>query len=199
MKLVKCTHPTVPFIIPKELLNAVPRISSSLVRLPPEVLHNVFSHVTDPIDQVCLALTCKHLLQASSSLVMKIPSVAKLGDLRMLLCHRMDTLLRSTAAPLDVLGQPRDMSVPCQKCLRSRPARRSHWKEEGERFALMEPRTDAREIWNLIVLAWAIRYSPLCPACLLEVRRELEEKGDSQPDVPGITSLPKERCQLEWK
>lgn len=158
----------------------------------------MFSQVTDPIDQVCLALTCRHLLQTSSSLVVKIPSVVKLRDLPMLLCHRMDTLLRRLA-PLDVLGQPRFMSVPCQKCLQSRPARSSHWKEDGERFTIMEPRTDAWEIWNLIVLAWAIRYSPLCPECVLEVRREIEEAEDSEPDVPGITSLPKERCQLEWK
>lgn len=159
------------------------------------MLQNVFSHVTDPIDQVSLALTSKHLLQTSSSLVMEIPSVEKLGDVQTLLCDTVDALMGGTPL-LDVLGEPRDLSAPCRKCLQHRPAERSHWEEERERFALMEPtRTDVWEVWNMVVIAWAIRYTPVCPACMLDGRKELEAKRDSQPDVPGIASLPEESGQ----
>ncbi|RKK27305.1 hypothetical protein BFJ66_g16720 [Fusarium oxysporum f. sp. cepae] len=136
---VMTSHDVVPFIIPQELLNAVPRIFSPLVRLPSELLLNLFSHVTDPIDQLCLALTCRRLLQISSSLAVKIPSVSKHKYLPPPLCHGMLSLLRRLA-PLDARGRPKRTSALCCDCLRYLPTKKSYWKKEGERYS--------RELFN---------------------------------------------------
>ncbi|KAK7211914.1 hypothetical protein V2G26_019092 [Clonostachys chloroleuca] len=47
---------------PPELVVAPPLISCGLLRLPTEILALIFANA-DQIDGVCLALTCKHLLQ----------------------------------------------------------------------------------------------------------------------------------------
>ncbi|KAI8711236.1 hypothetical protein NCS52_01499500 [Fusarium sp. LHS14.1] len=65
----RATRCTAAFVIPTELLAAVPSVSSPLVRLPSELLLCLFSHTVDPLDRVCLALACRRLLQVSSFLV----------------------------------------------------------------------------------------------------------------------------------
>ncbi|SCN82888.1 unnamed protein product [Fusarium fujikuroi] len=133
-KPVMAPHDPVPFIIPQELLSAVPTISSRLVRLPTELLLILFSHVTDPIDQLCLALTCRRLLQISSFLVVKIPSVSKHRYLPPPFCDRMFMLMRRLA-PSGALGrrQKRTLALCCD-CLRYQPTKKSYWKKDEKRY-----------------------------------------------------------------
>ncbi|RSL72407.1 hypothetical protein BHE90_013307 [Fusarium euwallaceae] len=72
---------TIAFVIPQELLAAVPSDSSRLVRLPSELLLYLFSHTTDPVDQLCLALTCRRLLQIPdlAALLSNVPIAEKVS------------------------------------------------------------------------------------------------------------------------
>lgn len=160
----------------EQLLNAVPELPPPLVRLPSELLLHLFSHITDPIDQLCLALACRRLLQVSSFLRVKIPSVAKHRYLPPPLCHRVLSLLRRLA-PLDVRGRPKRSSALCCDCLRYRPKKKSHWKNDGERYAIMEPGIDVWEIWDNRVSSWTSSYSFQCPACLLKERLDVLERA----------------------
>ncbi|RSL66066.1 hypothetical protein CEP54_003868 [Fusarium duplospermum] len=72
---------TIAFVVPQELLAAVPSDSSLLVRLPSELLLYLFSHTTDPLDRLCLALTCRRLLQIPelAALLSTAPIAEKVG------------------------------------------------------------------------------------------------------------------------
>lgn len=164
----------------RQLLAAVPRVSSPLARLPSELLLHLFSHTIDPLDQLCLALTCRRLLQVSSFLIVKIPSVAKHRHLNSRSCCGMLPLLRRLA-PVDARGRPMRTLALCCDCLWYRPTRKSYWTKDGKQYVLMEPGRCAQEVWDDRVSAWTSRFSFQCPACWLRERIVvLERAGKSQ-------------------
>ncbi|KAK7212846.1 hypothetical protein V2G26_020024 [Clonostachys chloroleuca] len=59
---------------PPELMAAPSLISCTLLRLPVEILARIFAYA-EQIDGVCLALTCKRLLQVSAMFTIRVPSV----------------------------------------------------------------------------------------------------------------------------
>ncbi|CRL30256.1 unnamed protein product [Penicillium camemberti] len=61
------------FSRPVNLLEAAPHITSDLLRLPTEILVEIFKG-SDSLDRMCLALTCKYMLQVSSLVRIRIPS-----------------------------------------------------------------------------------------------------------------------------
>lgn len=176
----RASHWTAAFVIPPDLLAAVPSVSSPLVRLPSELLLHLFSHTIDPLDQLCLALTCRRLLQVSSCLSMKIPSVAKHRYLSWRSCGRILPLLRRLA-PVDTRGRPSRTLALCCDCLWYRPTRKSYWIKDGNRYVLMEPGRFAQEFWDDKVSIWTSRFSFQCPACWLKERMViLEQAGKLQ-------------------
>lgn len=154
----------------------MPTVSSRLVRLPSELLLILFSHIDDPIEQLCLALTCRRLLQISSFRVVKIPSISKHRYLPPPFCYRMFSLLRRLA-PLDARGRPKRTLALCCDCLWYRPTRKSYWKKDGERYTTAKPGIGAWEIWDSRVSAWTSSYSFQCPACWLRERMMTQEQA----------------------
>lgn len=151
-------------------------ISSPLIHLPPEVLLHLFSQAVNPVDQLCLALTCRRLLQVSSLLVIRIPSVAKHRYLNPPSGCELFPMLRRLA-PLGPNGRPNRTVALCCDCLWYRPTRKSYWKKDGDKYALVEPHEHAREGWDGRVSSWKSRYSFQCPACWLRERTEILERA----------------------
>lgn len=164
----------------RQLLAAVPSVSSPLVRLPSELLLQIFSHTTDPLDQLCLALTCRRLLQVSSFLIVKIPSVSKHRYLNSQSGCGMLPLLRRLV-PVDARGRPRRTLALCCDCLWYRPTRKSYWTNDGNQYVLMEPGRHAQEVWDGWVSIWTSKFSFQCPACWLKERRAILEQAGKFP------------------
>lgn len=148
----------------------MPTVSSRLIRLPTELLLLLFSHIDDPIEQLCLALTCKRLLQVSSFVVVKIPSVSKHRYLPPPFCDRMLMLMRRLA-PSGARGlrQKRTLALCCD-CLRYQSTKKSYWKKDGKRYTTAKPGVGAWKIWDSTVWSWTSWYSFQCPACWLRER-----------------------------
>ncbi|KAH7175909.1 hypothetical protein EDB81DRAFT_751347 [Dactylonectria macrodidyma] len=170
------SHCRAHFKVPTELLKSAPQGSSTLVRFPSELLVNLFTHVANPIDELCLALTCKRFLQVSTFWELKIPSVAKHRYLPPPFCPYILSMMRRLA-PLDSHGRLKRTTALCCDCLRYRPLRKSYWKEDGKRYSLEVPPEDADEPWDDRVSIWKSKTSFQCPTCWLKEKMELLRKA----------------------
>ena len=143
-----------PFIIPRQVINSASIRSSPILRLPTEILVEIFDH-TGPVDQLALALVCKHLLQVSASISLKTSSLVG----RRVSRHRstMEDLLR-LVKPLNTAGRPKKAWAICVDCLQYRPTKRSYWKKKRASGAVMS-------IWENGVANWNDQYLLQCPEC----------------------------------
>ncbi len=128
--------------------------SSPLFRLPIEILIQIFKN-TDNTDQLCLALTCKFLLQIAESLHLEVHS-AREHEL-VTCCTTMEDILRRIK-PLNRRGQPSRAWHVCLDCVRYRPTRKSYWKKRR-----LEGVGDA--VWKNCIDCWNNKYSLQCPDC----------------------------------
>lgn len=144
-----------PFSIPQPLLNAIPINSSPLTRLPSEILVEIFNHV-GLIDQLVLAFTCKHLLQVSTLVSLKMSNFvgARLAE-GSKQSSIMENLLKRVK-PLTAAGRPKKGWQICVDCLRYRPVRMSYWKKK---------RRTGPITWDGWVVHWNDGYSLQCPEC----------------------------------
>jgi hypothetical protein len=100
----------------------------TLLSIPVGYRGIVFSRPTellihaDSLDPLCLALSCKRLLQISASVSVKIPSLT----ISLSSCPKTKLLRR--LMPLDARGRPKRSWAVCGDCLRYRPTRKSYWK-----------------------------------------------------------------------
>ena len=141
--------------------------SSPLVRLPAELLLQIFSFGKS-IDQLCLALTCRRLLQISSIRPIKIPSVAIHRNLPPPQRSRVDLTLLRRLVPLDAQGQRKRTLALCCDCLKYRSTDDSYWEKDGERYVFQKPWEGSWKSWDNIVARWTRGTSFQCPACWLE-------------------------------
>ncbi|KAH7157831.1 hypothetical protein B0J13DRAFT_650521 [Dactylonectria estremocensis] len=171
MERVAISHCRGNFKVPTELLNAVSQGSSTLVRFPSELLVNIFTHLANPVDELCLALSCKRLLQVSTFWTLKIPSVEKHRFLRPPFCLSMLSMMRRLA-PVDSKGRLKQTTGLCCDCLRYRPLKKTFWKEDGKRYKLEVPPEHADEHWDDRVSIWKSKFSFQCPECWLKEKIE---------------------------
>ncbi|KAI8958498.1 hypothetical protein F5Y11DRAFT_38265 [Daldinia sp. FL1419] len=164
------------FIIGTKLIESSPSSQSSvLILLPPELILMVFGEL-DPFSKVCLALTCKNLLQVGHMAKITIPSGPKhrhAYDYHCLAVHRLLHL----ALPIrrDGTLNSKNMAV-CSYCYRYRPTEKSHWERLHKQFSA---HCSSHTIGSYIA-SWESHSSPRCPECSLEVRR-LELTNGSRP------------------
>ncbi|KAI1268390.1 hypothetical protein F5Y18DRAFT_423754 [Xylariaceae sp. FL1019] len=138
---------------------------SILLKLPPEVLLMVFEHL-HPLAKMCLALSCKHLLQVSQLTTITIPSTLKHRNACRDIgypfpCFAVHSLLY-LMRPLDLGGEPIKTLAVCSVCNRYRPTRRSCWAYvRSENVRLQWTNRVAEKYIN----RWANQPYTSCPHC----------------------------------
>ncbi|KAK3322912.1 hypothetical protein B0H66DRAFT_217006 [Apodospora peruviana] len=170
---IECTH-RCKFVIPQRLLTAPVKLSSPIVTLPTELLLEIFAHA-DPVTTVCLALTCKRLLQVSSLTSIKIPSIshhrhrsraaeATVTQIRymplMNCCAEMVSLLK----PLERL-HARERKIMrtalCHDCVRYVSTRPDSWHYPME---MLGPSGRQKE-FHRVITTWSAGVTVQCPKC----------------------------------
>ncbi|KAM5373289.1 hypothetical protein ACJZ2D_007118 [Fusarium nematophilum] len=157
------------FVVPQELFGpptkssrrprSRPNSSAPLVRLPNEIVLEIFSLVEHE-DQLWLALTCKRLLQVSACVSIEIPSAVK-HQFRPY-CSNMHNFLKRVA-PQDARGRPKKTVALCHDCLRYRPTRKTYWR--GKKHEKCEESEQGLPGWERAVEHWRDRFSTQCPQC----------------------------------
>lgn len=129
-----------------------------ILRIPKELQLEIFSHAEDN-DQLCLALTCKQLLQVSTMVNLELPSSQ--GHMKLLPCPRMQDLL-NRIRPLDAQGREITTIALCVDCHQYQPKAVSYWV-----MAKTRQQTVNVEDWYEMVVKWTMQNSERCPACQL--------------------------------
>ncbi|KAM4056603.1 hypothetical protein HRG_014811 [Hirsutella rhossiliensis] len=151
-----------------QLLEAAPHITCGILpRLPVEILVHIFNASNSFLDRLCLALTCKKLLQASSLVRIRVPSVAKHRFLPPSTCDDIFLLLRRLA-PRDGRGwRPHQKVGLCCDCLRYRTRRRGFWSSHRPKYLKMGVTAD---MWKSVVKSWYVAFIFQCPDCWCDER-----------------------------
>ena len=150
-----------------KIQDAVPELSAAILHLPTEILLLIF-HQAYRLDRLCLALTCKRLLQVSSLLPLHIPSVPRHRlhvSTPATPCIGMVTLLRRLKL-LGRTGRAKKTVALCCDCLRYRPTRKGFWNKDAK--GLQE--VGSMYAWEAKVASWNRRSSLQCPACHCDER-----------------------------
>ncbi|KAI1755907.1 hypothetical protein F4782DRAFT_374270 [Xylaria castorea] len=114
------------FAAPQKVFEIAPVLQqSNLLNMPLEILFKIMS-LCSSVDTVCLALTCKALLQSCHRNISLIPSMAKHSQLGYK-CMGIFTLLTLTR-PVDARGQSTIHFMPCYPCFQSNRDK-EYWKE----------------------------------------------------------------------
>ncbi|KAI0458046.1 hypothetical protein F5B21DRAFT_461091 [Xylaria acuta] len=117
------------FVVPNQILDVRPMPQQSgLLNMPLETLFQIMSGCTS-VDRVCLALTCKALLQSCHANIPLIPSMEKHIQQGQK-CMGIFTLLTLTR-PVDTRGQPTIYFMPCYACFNKHDHRQygGYWEE----------------------------------------------------------------------
>lgn len=129
-----------------------------ILRIPKELQLEIFSHALDN-DKLCLALTCKQLLEVSTMANIELPSSE--GHMKLLPCRRMEDLLKRIR-PLDAQGREITTVALCVDCHRYQPKAVSYWV-----MAKTRGQTVKVEDWYDMLVKWTMENSERCPACQL--------------------------------
>jgi hypothetical protein len=156
------------------LLTSASRRSSSLERLPAELLVKIFNEAGH-LDQLALALSSKHLLDVSTLADIKISSCAGKPQDR----ENMEALLK-IVQPLGKTGLPNRTWIVCLDCFRWRPRKQAYWREQVYRLPYRDSWKDVESFWKVAVeehwenkVAQWKRHSLLqCPECWYLERME---------------------------
>ncbi|KAK2798914.1 hypothetical protein FQN51_007276 [Onygenales sp. PD_10] len=176
------------FTIP-ETLNLTPLppspSTSRFLVLPTEIHLLIFNnHLTHPVDKICLALTCKRLLNTASSC--RLSRVAHHYGYHFSTRHEINDLLRRVS-PLDSRGRPMRAWGVCYACQYHRPTRRVYWervlrqweKQRGGGGGRLESLGVTVAKWWEVVGEWQGRGSRQCPGCWLQAGGEEDVDMDS--------------------
>lgn len=143
-----------PFVVPDHFLNSAGTASSPILCLPTEILVEIFNHA-GPVDQLAFTLVCKHLLQVSTFVALKISS--RVGEEVSHRSNIIEDLLRRIQ-PRNTAGRPSKAWSICVDCLQLRPTKRSYWQKK-------RPSRISESGWQKTVRAWNTHYSLQCPEC----------------------------------
>ncbi|KAG9233936.1 hypothetical protein BJ875DRAFT_29250 [Amylocarpus encephaloides] len=150
-------HTWNPFIVSQNvLLSPTTQIqqSSKLLLLPSEILVMIFRFLrADPLNQICLAFTCKQLLETSQLLNLKRPTLFYPKICR---CQLRDKR-----------GRVKVTWIVCYDCLRFRPRKQSYWKKKQSYWS-----QEKKELygWENLLRSWASGSLLQCPDCWLGER-----------------------------
>ncbi|KAF1994103.1 hypothetical protein P154DRAFT_502388 [Amniculicola lignicola CBS 123094] len=139
------------FKIPPDLIATPSLPSSPFLRLPTELLLMVL-YQADPLDKICLAFSCRHLLQISALASAKVPCRCK----PQCFSQEIEKLLKRVK-PVDARGKSKRTWGFCIDCMRYRPTRKSYWNGKvtcGNWAA-----------WDRAVRCWNTKFSLQCPQC----------------------------------
>ncbi|KAI0444505.1 hypothetical protein F4803DRAFT_511540 [Xylaria telfairii] len=118
------------FTVPDQIFNVAPvPQKSGLLNMPLEILFNIMSSCTS-VDTVCLALTCKALLQGCYKNIRPIPSAEKHSE-EGHKCMGIFTLLTLTR-PVDARGYPTTYFIPCYDCFHQKNSGGVYWTEKQD-------------------------------------------------------------------
>ncbi|KAL6867070.1 hypothetical protein J3F83DRAFT_766107 [Trichoderma novae-zelandiae] len=166
------------FVVPQTAVSTEPcRATDSktgLLSLPTELLVEILSSGTNE-DAICLAMTCKTLLLASTLAVKHRPSLPPPNRTSFRHFETMtsfdDPAYRSRRTMIDLLlrlrplgpgGRASPTASLCQDCLRYRPTDPSWWADKGA--PVPEWSTMGRG-WGVVVERWRWRRMLQCPEC----------------------------------
>lgn len=168
-----CLEPASLIMNRVQVLMAEPRLDSPPLRLPNEILLEIYSHLDDVTDQLSLTLSCKRFLQIGGMLLrgVKFPTVGPQKCMGNPYRPQMIEMLRRLC-PRDSLGRRRLDVALCFDCLRYRAIKPDLWEDQGKKYHRLEPEIDTREEWEGNLSRWRARYSCQCPDCFLQERRE---------------------------
>lgn len=110
---------------------------------------------------MCFALSCKCLLQISSLVRIRVPSVVEHMFLPPSTCEDIFILFRRIA-PRDDCGKLDKSMGLCCDCLRYRTRRKGFWNSYRRNCLEMEA---VSEMWEDRVSSWHVDYSFQCPEC----------------------------------
>jgi hypothetical protein len=134
-----------------------PNASAPFLRLPNEIVFHIYDLIPSQNDKICLALTCRRLLQPAAALRIKLPASVT----------AMDSLVRRVDWPFyaDIVQNERNFRC-CSYCEEVRPTNPRHW-DHLLQLAQNDYRCD--ELGRQIRM-WCRRrrrHQP-CPNCLVE-------------------------------
>ncbi|KAL7791506.1 hypothetical protein V8C37DRAFT_402818 [Trichoderma ceciliae] len=157
------------FVIPQDVLDTIALVrtspKASMLSLPLDLILEIFSHLSRT-SGICLALTCKSLLQASTLAVRhrptlpperRIPFEDFEGSVFSLTSpeHNTRRIMITFLFRIHPIreGERRSMAVDlCRDCLRYRPTKVSWWADKGARCP-GKPTFGSK--WDAIVEKWS--------------------------------------------
>ena len=108
-----------PKLIPQQCRKKQPQLSSPIVRLPNELILQIYDYLERHEDKICLALTCRRLLQPVPALRLRLPrSVPKMWEL---------TAQLSWPFYEDIAYKEENFLV-CRRCKKAREIGEWRWK-----------------------------------------------------------------------
>ncbi|KAL7911378.1 hypothetical protein GGI35DRAFT_478732 [Trichoderma velutinum] len=166
------------FVVPQSVLSKPSPVTVSkdgILNLTLELVLQIFSHASQE-SSICLALTCKSLLVASTLANLQRPTLPlenriPFSDYENAILHpgHPEHLSRRTVIMFSFLIHPldgrrrRSQSVRfCQSCLHYRPTVSSWWTGKG---APCPGKAAIGEHWGLVVEHWQYGLMLQCPEC----------------------------------
>ncbi|EHK15271.1 uncharacterized protein TRIVIDRAFT_18043, partial [Trichoderma virens Gv29-8] len=166
------------FIAPQKVLNTPSPVTTSkagILNLPLELILEIFSH-TSREGGVCLALTCKSLLSASTLANLHRPTLPPenripFSDYENAILHPGNREHQSREAVIKFFflihplgnGLRRSRAIHfCQACLRYRPTEPSWWTGRG---APCPGKAAIGRHWGLVLEHWHYKLMLQCPEC----------------------------------
>lgn len=147
---------TAPCQVLSTLQNTCP--PTPLLQLPTEILIAIFDRADD-IDQLALALSCKHLIHASTLVSLKSSVCAG----HMVNPYQLRTILVRLMSPTTNAWKL------CTLCTLYRPTRKSYWKVKADLQKWEEVKAKEAELMTITISDWKhVEKEVFCPECMWE-------------------------------
>ncbi|KFX91611.1 hypothetical protein O988_07672 [Pseudogymnoascus sp. VKM F-3808] len=133
------------FTVPREVLSTLQNTcpSTPLLQLPTEILIAIFDRADD-IDQLALALSCKHLIHASTLVSLKNSVFAG----HMVNPYQLRTILVRLMSPTTNAWKL------CTLCTLYRPTRKSYWEVKADLRKWEEVKAKEAELMTITINDW---------------------------------------------
>lgn len=171
--------------------------SCSLLKLPPEILIQIFTQ-SPPVEAILLALTCRPLLSIAHLCNLQVPcprshrqpwalaltplASSNLGSVstKICRCRQLGSILPRVRVGLIQSRRSRAWGL-CVDCASYRPTRKSYWSRRLDRLNTQDWGKDRGDVWQSAVRWFAAGVKVQCPTCQIaehDLDRAAEEMGD---------------------